>query len=153
MLHVLLRPIDGGAHKFKLNNLKWNKGSTESLVSFSSRWKEGAWDWNAGAVWSLAHPVILTLWHGAEVRAFFPSVHRPPGCVRSRRSDSQLSSHTPSHPPFLPPLPTSLPCCCSETVPASLWRLGLDCQGLGTVRTGCSLASYKPDITCSERHP
>lgn len=30
-------------------------------------------------------------------------------------------------------LPTSLPYC-SEKVPASLWRLDLDCQGLGTVQ-------------------
>lgn len=38
---------------------------------------------------------------------------------------------SPRHPFFLYPPSASL-LCCSETVSASLWRLGLDCQGLGT---------------------
>lgn len=57
----------------------------------------------------------------------FPSLHRPLPCVR-RCVLIAGSSH-----PVFPPPPTAL-VCCSETVPASLWRLGLDCQGLGTVQ-------------------
>lgn len=56
----------------------------------------------------------------------FLSVSCPLSFICVRCSDRQLSSS--------PPLsfPTSL-LCCSETVPASLWRLSLDCKGLGRV--------------------
>lgn len=74
-------------------------------------------------------PCDCCLWHGAEVQALslcFP----PTTCVCV--CTYALVIHFPSPLLSSPPLPPSL-LCCSETVPASLWRLGLDCQGLGTV--------------------
>lgn len=136
---------------------EWRESeSTESLVSVSRRWKEGAWDWSAGSVWSFAHPAILTLWLLPVTRCWSPSPFSPLPShyfffICSRRSDSQLSSST--FPLLSPPPPSYLP-------PMLLWDGSSQFVAAGFRQsrtwhswTDCSLASYRPDITCSVRHP
>lgn len=87
------------------------------------------------------------------------SISRPLLCVRSHRSDSTMAlllPHTHTHipSPLHTPPPLSLPphLCYSETVLASLWWLDLDSRTWHSL-TDCSLTTYRPDITCSVRHP
>lgn len=128
-------------------------------MSVSRRWKWGAWDWNAGAVWSFAHPAILTLWLLPVTQGWSPSPSPfPPHyfvyvvIVVIARWRSSSHTHTPS--PLHTPPPLSLPphLCYSETVLASLWWLDLDSRTWHSL-TDCSLTTYRPDITCSVRHP
>lgn len=131
----------------KLYIFEWNRNgesrSTESLVSVSRRWKEGAWDWNARAVWSFAHPAILTLWLLPVTRCWSPNPFSP------------LPSHYFVYVvgvviafPRPPSLPMLLSDGSSQFVAAG-FRLSRTWHSL----TDCFLASHKPDITCSVRHP
>lgn len=94
------------------------------------------------------HLVTTACDTGVKSKPF--SISLPLLCVRSHRSDSKPPPPSPLH----TPLPLSLPphLCCSETVLASLWRLDLDSRTWHSL-TDCSLATYRPDITCSVRHP
>ena len=114
--------------------------SAEILVSFPRRWKERETEtWGCLNLCPPFNPHLVTAACDTVLKSRSFTAHHLVYVA---------SVHNSRH-PFTPHPSLS----CSETVPASLWRLGLDSRGLGSSLTDCSPASYRPDITCSERDP